>query len=194
VNGSSLVRISTNNSAHPCRANSLSSKLRINSHLRVIAIPAHIRLNSSRAHTQDIRAIDPSAWAEDRRGSSNRARQTAIRVVVSIRVCGDAVVARGEDGGGALECELHPFVALTFNVVDRQVLLAFAVGDGDHGGWRVEAAFERAFVATGAGVGVDWEMLGALLMLRLGKGGYLDRWCCCRLSARMHCTCRMTTC
>jgi len=39
---------------------SLSRELRIHSHLRIIAIPAHIRLNSSRAHTQNIRTIDPS--------------------------------------------------------------------------------------------------------------------------------------
>ena len=115
-------------------------------------------------------------------------------MIVSVGVCSDAVVAGGEDCCCSLERKFHPFVALTLDVVDREVLLAFAVGDGDYGRWGVEAAFERAFVATGAGVGVDWEMLGALLMLRLGKGGYLDRWCCCRLSARMHCTCRMTTC
>jgi len=86
-------------------------------------------------------------------------------VVVSIGVCGDAVVAGGKYCGGALERELHPFIALTFDVVDGEVLLAFAVGDGDYGRWGVEAAFEGAFVAAGAGVGVYWVMLEALLML-----------------------------
>jgi len=83
-------------------------------------------------------------------------------VVVSIAIGGDTVVTGGENCGGALKCELHPFVALALDVVDGEVLLAFAVGDGDYGRWGVEAAFEGAFVAAGAGVGVDWNRSGSM--------------------------------
>jgi len=78
-------------------------------------------------------------------------------VVVSIGVSGDAVVAGGENCGCALEGELHPFVALALDVVDGEVLLALAVGDGDDGRWGVDAAFKRAFITACARVGVYWS-------------------------------------
>lgn len=83
-------------------------------------------------------------------------------------------VAGGHDDGGALESELHPFVALSFYVVVRPSGLVCPVGDGDDVCGLVHAALKLARVAAGVEVWIRWVEtfgLGAIAGLAIGAVG-----------------------
>lgn len=89
-------------------------------------------------------------------------------------ISADAGVARGHHDGGALERELHPFVALPLHVVVWPSVLAGPVGDGNDVCGLVDAALERACVAARVEVGIRWVEAfggGAVAGLAVGAVG-----------------------
>jgi len=69
----------------------------VDSHLGVLSVAGDVCADCGCANGEDVRTIVPGGGGEDGRVAGGVV-ETAVGVVVSAGVEGDAVVARGEDG------------------------------------------------------------------------------------------------